>query len=138
MLEGSVKVHSLERVYNGDGISWRNLVQSMVRKPGALANYSHRDAFFPSETFVALCDRLKLERGDWQGHLVYLQFLSMCRELDNESIETSVSVLLKQSEPVTLEGLREALGITPSRPEIQAFEPDLSGYDSFCQEVRHG
>lgn len=135
LFEGSTKVHSLDRVYEGDGINWRDLVHSMVRKPGALAQYRYHDAFFPSKVFVLLCERLKRERGDWQGHVEYLQFLSLCREFDNESIEMSVSGLLGQTGPVTLEGLRDALGIRPERPMIAPFEPDLSGYDSLMKEV---
>jgi transposase len=138
LFDGSTRVHSMERVYEGDSINWRDLVHSMVRKPGALANYNYRDAFFPSEMFVALCDRLKADLGDWQGHVAYLQALSMCRDFDNSAIEGAVGRLLKTTERVTLEGLRDAVGITPREVTLQAFEPDLSGYDSFCQEVSCG
>lgn len=135
LFEGKVKVHTMDRVYEGNGVNWRDLVHSMVRKPGALAQYRYRDAFFPSKVFESLCDRLKLERGDWQGHVEYLQFLSLSDELDDQHIETSVSALLDQPDPVTLEGLRNALGITPERPLVAAFEPDLSVYDCLIKEV---
>lgn len=128
----------MERVYEGNGVSWRDLVHSMVRKPGALAEYRYRDAFFPSTVFVSLCDRLKLERGDWQGHVEYLQFLSLCRDLDDDHIDASVSGLLQKGQAVTLESLRESLGIKSERPVIEAFEPDLSGYDRFVTEVQCG
>lgn len=135
LFEGKVKVHSMERVYEGNGINWRDLVPSMVRKPGALAQYRYRDAFFPAKVFESLCEHLQLERGDWQGHVEYLQFLSLCRDLDDGHIELSISALLDQPEPVTLERLRDALGIKPDRPVVAAFEPDLSGYDRFVKEV---
>lgn len=138
LFEGKVKVHSMARVYEGNGINWRDLVHSMVRKPGALAQYRYRGAFFPSRVFESLCERLQIERGDWQGHVEYLQFLSLSRELNDRYIEGSVSVLLERPEPVTLERLRDALGIKPERPVVEAFEPDLSGYDRFVKEVQCG
>jgi len=138
LFEGKVKVHSMERVYAGNGINWRDLVHSMVRKPGALTQYRYRDAFFPSKVFESLCERLKRERGDWQGHVEYLQFLSLSQELDDPHIEASVSALLDQPEPVILERLRDALGIRPERPLVVAFEPDLSSYDCFVTEVQCG
>lgn len=138
LFEGKVQVHTMERVYDGHGINWRDLVPSMVRKPGALAQYRYRDAFFPSKVFESLCDRLKLERGDWQGHVEYLQFLSLSRELDDQHIEASLTALLDQHDPVTLERLRDALGIRPELPMIAAFEPDLSSYDRFVKEVQCG
>lgn len=138
LFDGNTKVHAMERVYEGHGVSWRDLVHSMVRKPGALAQYRYRDAFFPAKVFAALCDRLKLERGEWQGHVEYLQFLSLCRDLDDGHIELSISALLERPEPVTLESSRDALGIKPERPVVQAFEADLSGYDCFVKEVQCG
>lgn len=138
LFDGRVMVHSMERVYEGNGIGWRDLVGSMVRKPGALAGYRYRDAFFPSEVFAGLCERLKLERGDWQGQVEYLQFLSLCRGFDDGCIERSVSVLLEQPGPVTLERLRDAMGIRPERPVVEPFVPDLKGYDRFVKGVYCG
>jgi hypothetical protein len=135
LFDGSTRVHSMGRVYVGDCIDWRDLVHSMMRKPGALANYNHRDAFFPSEVFVALCDRLKVDLGDWPGHVAYLQALSMCRDFEDSVIEEAVAGLLKNSARVTLEMLRDAVGIESREVGLLAFEPDLSRYDSFCQEV---
>jgi hypothetical protein len=62
----------------------------------------------------------------------------MCRDSEDLVIERAVAGLLKSAEPVTLESLRDAVGIKPREVELQAFEPDLSGYDFFCQEVSCG
>ena len=88
--------------------------------------------------FRAFLKHIYSERGDWQGHVEYLQFLSLSRELDDGHIEGAVAALLSRTEPVTLEGLRDALGIKPERPVVAAFEPDLSGYDRFVKEVQCG
>ncbi len=65
-----VCVHSMPRVYasaSKHGIQWRDLVHSMVQKPGAFGGYRHRDVFFPSAVFVRLHDELKAQLGDWTG-----------------------------------------------------------------------
>jgi hypothetical protein len=132
------QVHSMARIYNGHAVKWRDLVHSMADKPGALAQYRYRDAFFPSVNFVNLCERLKADLGDWKGQVEYLQILSQSRDVEDEKLETLLKGLLTEAEPLSLESFRRAMGFERPQVELQAFVPDLSLYNNLYRELSYG
>jgi len=131
-----VCVHSMPRVYaSKHGIQWRDLVHWMVRKPGAFGRYRYRDAFFPSPAFVRLHDELKAQLGDWRGQVEYLQVLQTCRELDDQVIEAGLKQLIAEEGPLSLERVRDAVGMQRPVSDLKPFVADLSMYDQYCREV---
>ena len=57
---GTTRVVTLDRLHGRQQqcINYRQLISSLVRKPGAFANFRYRDALFPSLTFRRAYDRL--------------------------------------------------------------------------------
>jgi len=130
-------VHKLPRLYcKKQAIQWRDLIESMKQKPGALAGYRYRDAFFPSALYERLYGKLQAQLGEWKGQVEYLQILSLCRDLDDTRLEEIVESLLCE-ERLSLESFREALGLQRPHLELKAFDADLSGYDSFLEGGVH-
>lgn len=135
------KVHEMPRVHQTGGtagVRWQDLIGSMASKPGALENYRYRDAFFPhpvcNEVYRKLCGSL----GRWQGRLEYLQILQHCRDLDDGVLAARLQALAEVHEVVRLDMLCEAPGAWPEGTKLPPLNPDLSGYDRFCEEVDHG
>ena len=117
-------------------IDYRHVIDSLVRKPGAFAQYLYREELFPRPVFRQAYDRLKTaEEGKASAR--YLRVLHLAVEFGEDRVAGALGALLRQGElplaDVIEPGLREP---APARPvDLAAFTPDLSSYDSLISEV---
>jgi hypothetical protein len=133
---GRDRVHAMPRVYGEPcGIQWRDVVGSLVKKPGALAGYRYREAMFPAPPWRELWLALRQRLGDRAGDREYLQILSSATVLDDAAGGVAVAQLLTGSVALSLEGFRAAAGLSRPVADLAPFEPDLSIYDALLQEV---
>ncbi len=65
----------------------------------------------------------------------YLQVLQTCRELDDQVIEAGLKQLIAQEGPLSLERVRDAVGMQRPVSDLKPFVADLSMYDQYCREV---
>ena len=137
---GQKKVDTLPR-QRGEGkcvINYRHIIDSLVRKPGAFANYRYRNELFPTSRFRIAYDNLKARHTLSVAVRQYLKILylsahesevgvdDVLRTLINEDIEISdklVKNLVLSNEPI------------PSATEIHISPVDLTCYDQLLQEV---
>src|SRR5205085_5262954 len=72
-----IRVDTLPRLVGRDqhAISYRHLIDQLVRKPGALENYRYREDLFPNSRFRMAYDRLQEEHGPEAGRRAYLRIL---------------------------------------------------------------
>lgn len=117
-------------------IDYRHVIDSLVRKPGAFAQYLYREELFPRPTFRQAYDRLSAA-DDGKANARYLRLLQLAAEFGDDRLADALGRVLRQGElplaEVIERGLRE-----PSRErvtELAAFTPDLSAYDSLIAEV---
>jgi len=117
-------------------IDYRHVIDSLVRKPGAFAQYLYREELFPRPVFRQAYDRLKTaEEGKASAR--YLRVLHLAVEFGEDRVSDALGALLRQGELPLADmielGLREP---APARPaDIAAFTPDLTAYDSLISEV---
>ena len=117
-------------------IDYRHIIASLVRKPGAFANYLYREELFPGTVFRQAYDRLKVaEERTADRH--YLQLLSLAAREGEDRVAAAMGQILRAGE-VPLFAAVEA-GLQAPAPaaasSVVAFTPDLHDYDGLLLEV---
>ena len=110
-------------------IDYRDVIWSLVRKPGAFARYRYREELFPSLTFRRAYDALVDARGE-RADVEYVRVLHLAAS----TLQTRVEGALEQ---LLAEGLRfdyatvKALAAPEQRklPEVSIPPPDPASYN---------
>jgi hypothetical protein len=111
-------------------IDYRHIIESLVRKPGAFAQYRYHDALFRSLVFRRAYDRLRQQqpsRADQQ----YVRLLHLAATTSESEVETALSLLLDAGTAPTHEAVRELVQgqPNPAVPQLSPAALDLSSYD---------
>ena len=125
-----------ERVRGGalDGIDYRHLAHSLVRKPGAFRRYVYREALFPTLTFRRAYDVLA-ERSEKWADLEYVRILYLAATTMECEVEAVLSALLETGEVPEHDAVKAR--VAPSSPlpvpEVHVDTPELSAYDALLE-----
>lgn len=142
LYHGAAHVLTLPRVVgrNQRRIDYRHLIWSLVRKPGAFANYCYREELFPTTTFRRAYDAL-LASSPTQADRDYLRLLHLAASDSEADVEQVISGLLAMELVPTFDAVRERLGRDQSEP-APAFEKvsiNLVSYDCLIpSRSQHG
>ena len=136
---GANRLESLPRVrgQHQQQINYRHLIDSLVRKPGAFAQYRYHDALFPSllfrQAYDSLC-RSHPQRADQH----YLRILHLAARGSETEVETALALLLEVGTTPTHEAVRTLVHPCerPVLPELSSGVVDLSLYDQLLAERR--
>ncbi|MDA2931297.1 IS21 family transposase, partial [Acidobacteria bacterium AH-259-O06] len=114
---------------------YRHVISSLVRKPGAFANYRYREEMFPSTVFRQAYDYLQ-ENDLGHASRRYLKILQWSAMNSEASMEAALRCLLDAGEDLCFERLVSmAEGPVQEPLKIDIVAPDLSSYDGLLQEV---
>jgi hypothetical protein len=140
--EGALKIFhgrelllSLPRAAGDRGvvIDYRHIITHLLRKPGAFAQYVHREELFPDSAFRLAYDRLVADHGERAGRLEYLHLLKLAAELGEGAISSLVGEYSSPAQPRkwTVAALRRVLGVSGGTvvPDVR-LEPELASYDA--------
>jgi len=151
-----VKVHLYEdrlEVYYGDDlqlacerlvgrnqrrIDYRDVIWSLVRKPGGFARYVYREEMFPSLVFRRAYDAIQNPHCGTKGDLEYLRILHLAAGTLETEVESALAGLLAAGQPVSADAVKALVNATaaPALPEMTAPAIDLGSYDALLgQEV---
>ena len=114
-------------------IEYRHIIDWLVRKPGAFAQYRYRQDLFPSTLFRVAYDQLKRQNQE-SADREYLKLLYLAAKESETGVTKALRELLKAGQPITLKAVQERLSqgcASPSVPDIQVPLIDLSVYDGF-------
>lgn len=117
-------------------IDYRHVIDSLVRKPGAFARYLYREELFPRPVFRQAYDRLcAADQGKANGR--YLRLLQVSAEFGEDRVADLLGRCLRHAELPLADFIEAALREPPRErlPQLEAFTPDLSGYDRLLTEV---
>lgn len=111
-------------------INYRHIIDRLVRKPGAFANYRYRDDLFPTTRFRVAYDLLKKSQPT-RADKEYLAILYLAAYEGEEKVDRALKLLIDSGSPVTKTGVFELLTEDlPSAPaDVFITEIDLSVYD---------
>jgi hypothetical protein len=114
-----------------DGIDYRHLVPSLLRKPGAFRRYVYREALFPTMTFRRAYDALAARSEKW-ADLEYVRILHLAATTLQCAVEAVLDELLGAGELPEYDTVKARVQPTAPQPvpPIPVRRPDLAAYDA--------
>ena len=127
-------VESLPRL-RGRGkhrIEYRHVIDWLVRKPGAFADYRYRQDLFPSSRFRLAYDVLK-ERQPERAAKEYLHILHLAARRSESGVEAALTRLLGEGKSPSTSAVEEELSRSDrdvSPTQVTVGPVDLASYDA--------
>lgn len=125
-------------------INYRHIIDWLVRKPGAFANYRYKADMYPSSYFRMAYDELKSSQP-LRANKEYLQILKIAATEGEDLTQNAIRFLLSRSKSITADAVRQYLGDHSKIKPLTAVTVDhirLEDYDVLldsCREVMaHG
>ena len=111
-------------------IDYRHLSWSLVRKPGAFAQYRYRDELFPTLTFRRAYDALAAARPE-RADREYVRLLHLAASTSEAEVEAALTLLTEQGTPPTFDAVRELVQPADAFtvPALTPASLDLGVYD---------
>lgn len=111
-------------------INYRHIIDRLVRKPGAFANYRYRDDLFPTTRFRVAYDLLKKSHPA-RADKAYLAILFLAAHEGEEKVDRALKLLIDEGRPVTHGAISELVREDVPRAPADVFiaEVDLAIYD---------
>ena len=120
-------------------VSYRHIIDWLIRKPGAFEQYRYREDLFPTSRFRMAYDSLKQTHGD-RASKAYLNILYLAARETETGTDEALRHLFNEGQPISFEAV-EALvrhgQEIPSATTVTVGPVDLVGYDTLMagQEV---
>ena len=119
-------------------INYRHIIEWLIRKPGAFAQYRFRADLFPGLTFRRAYDRLCRDCSPRAADLDYLRILRQAARTMECEVERVLLELEQRDLPPRWALLQEfwPQAQPPAVPHLQPLTVRLDVYDSLLEEVR--
>jgi hypothetical protein len=130
---GQKKVEDLPRLRgrNQHRVNYRHVIDWLVRKPGAFADYRYQADLFPASLFRVAYDRLKSQHAG-SADKQYLKILELAARESESLVEAAIGRLCDLDQAMSFEAV-EALVLCGQKlaapTAVQVQEVDLSAYD---------
>jgi hypothetical protein len=123
-------------------IDYRHVIDWLVRKPGAFAEYRYQADLFPTSRFRMAYDALCAQQPE-NASREYVHILQLAAQESETGVDEALRQLLAGTEAVTAAGVRKLLeqGLKPQPiPVVTIARVSLSVYDDLLdsKEVYHG
>ena len=114
-----------------EGIDYRHVVHSLLRKPGAFRRYVYREAMFPTPVFRRAYDTLVARSAKW-ADLEYIRILHLSATTMQCEVEAALGALLEDGQVPEHAAVAARVGAwqMPACPEVRVAVPDLALYDT--------
>ncbi len=112
-------------------IQYRHIIDTLVRKPGAFANYCYQSDLFPTHRFRMAYDDLKRRRPG-SADREYVQILALAARESEAAVDLALNHFINTCLPITLEQVKEYLAESsqPARVgDVEINTVDLTVYD---------
>jgi len=131
------KVEQLPRLRgrNQHSVNYRHVIDWLVRKPGAFADYRYQADLFPSSLFRVAYDQLKSHYAG-SADKQYLKILELAAKENQGLVEAAIGRLVELDRAVSFEAV-EALVLCGQKlaapTAVRVDEVDLSAYDQLLE-----
>lgn len=112
-------------------INYGHIINSLVKKPGAFANYRHQDALFPSSRFRVAYDWLCAHMAS-KSSKEYLKILQLAASHSETKVDQALVWLFDKNLPIEYEFVEDLVKNAddlPSAYDLNVPEPDIASYD---------
>jgi len=122
---------------NQHRVNYRHVIDWLVRKPGAFADYRYRADLFPSSLFRVAFDRLESQYAG-SADKQYLKILELAARENESLVEEAIGRLCDMAQAMSFEAV-EALVLCGQKlaapTSVWVEEVDLSAYDQLLDGV---
>jgi hypothetical protein len=121
-------------------IDYHHLIFSLVRKPGAFAQYRYRDELFPTTSFRKAYDTLATQQPG-RADKEYLRVLHLAASTSEADVEAALSLLAESRTAPTFDAVRELVHSSqaPQLPPLSRPQLDFQVYDALLvSRCAHG
>ncbi|HJW27979.1 MAG TPA: IS21 family transposase [Saprospiraceae bacterium] len=127
---GNKKIQTMPRArHHLDGINYRHLIDSLVRKPAAFANYQYHEALFPRLCFRKAYDVLQ-ENAPLNADRQYLKLLQLAKLHSEQSVAEALDILLEERHVPAPESVKELMDACAKVPlDVHVYQPSAADYD---------
>ncbi len=112
------------------GINYRHIIDSLVRKPSAFANYQYHEALFPRFCFKKAYDALR-DHAPANADAYYLKLLQLAKLHSEQEVAEALELLLEEQQlpkPDEVKALIDAYA--KARQQVYIHQPSAADYDS--------
>jgi len=134
------KVDEMPRL-RGSGrhsINYRHVIDTLVRKPGAFADYIYKSDLFPTHTYRLAYDVIsKGANSDRSASRRYLDILHLAATEGQAAVEGALRVLIRREEALNKQAVSRLVeeGYERARPlDVKIAAVDVSRYDVLLQQ----
>ena len=113
-------------------IEYRHIIDWLVRKPGAFANYRYRSDLFPGSRFRIAYDALHSRHTSGSADKEYLKILHLAARENESAVDDAIRQLLDDDKMITFGAVSEivATGVSVHVPtEVSIPDVDITVYD---------
>lgn len=113
-------------------INYRHIIDWLVRKPGAFANYRYHGDLFPTSRFRMALDALQ-QRDPRRGHKTYLKILELAAKESETRVDDALRVLIDSGRVIDFDTVEAMVGKAGALPPPHAVHipcVKLSTYDT--------
>ena len=141
---GNKLVDTLARIQKSKGskISYRHIIDWLVRKPGAFENYIYKEHLFPTSWFRIAYDQLKNTMPS-RSSKEYLRILELSAKNFEHEVNTAIQVLYKEGKDINFANIEEViqqsnaeeslLDVCVDTPELDLYDKILLCKEAICQ-----
>jgi hypothetical protein len=120
-------------------INYRHIIDWLVRKPGAFANYRYQDSLFPTTNFRMAYDALREHHGERYSTREYLAILHLAARESESQVDEALRRLLAVPESISSSQVRQLVhsdsSQLPSVTDVDVEPVNLSSFDSLLDET---
>jgi len=112
------------------GINYRHIIDSLIRKPGAFANYQYHEAMFPRLCFKKSYDALR-EVMPANADKNYLKILQLAKLHSEQEVSEALELLLEEHQHPTADSVKLLIdAYAKERSKVHVHQPNIVDYDS--------
>jgi hypothetical protein len=116
-------------------VNYRYIIDWLVRKPGAFAQYRYRQELFPSSVFRIAYDTL-VSQDAATADKEYLRLLHLAAQESETAVEATLRCLLTAGQPIMAAAIEKSVKqqTAPAVPEVAIDAVDLRVFDDLLTE----
>ena len=128
-------IQTMPRLYGKKGVSinYRHIIDSLVRKPGAFANYRFREEMFPTSQFRIAYDMLRDAHSEKVADKQYVQILELAARESQDAVVDALRMMIVSGSAIDVEQVRAMVQDAANLPlatDLEVEPPNLTDYDS--------
>jgi Mu transposase, C-terminal domain len=112
-------------------IQYRHIIDWLIRKPGAFANYRYHRDLFPSHRFRIAYDSLKPDSKE------YLKILHLAAKESETAVDRALALLIHENRPISFKAVSELITQSQECPIIDTIKVEavnIAIYDQLLSE----